>query len=126
MGADADADAMVTYPAVASYHAIELGSTKSSHRPEIDDVIAPPADEEEGAKAQLKKYEGDKALVGFMPSHLQVRRTNKEAKPKKKVVAAATSIHVPERDAKASAKQDVKASAGEAYEDFMKEISALK
>lgn len=95
-------------------------------------VVAPYYTGEEGATdpppsedSKLKEYKGDKAVVGFVPSNLSVKRTNKEigetSRKRRKTAAAA----VP-NDEKTSKDEPKSTSVAEDYNDFMKEVATLK
>ena len=84
----------------------------------------PPVEEK-----KKKEYAGDKAVVGFMPSHLRVKRTVAAKPTKKKKTAMAkqslllTSDSAPVED---GAKKQEKYSVADDYNKFMEEISELK
>ena len=94
-----------TIPAIAPYPSEDtFGRNSASKNSETKDAI-PPSEEK-------KKYDGDKAVVSFMPSHLRTKR----AVPKKPPVI--TKVATADASKKSSVTDD--------YDKFMSEISALK
>ncbi|KAL9181405.1 hypothetical protein ACHAXT_010210 [Thalassiosira profunda] len=75
------------------------------------------------AEAEKKQYDGDKAVVGFMPSHLRVKRS--AAKQPKKPVMKQTASPVASEEKVDTADGKAK-SVAEDYENFMSEISDLR
>ena len=130
----------VEYPADVPYPVDDAYPGGDEAYPDTDGAYGQAADdypsavapyytgEEEAAPedAKLKEYKGDKAVVGFVPSNLAVKRTNKEVgeTPRKRRKTAAAAA-VP--DDEMTSKDDPKStSVAEDYNDFMKEVATLK
>jgi len=122
-------DATAAYPAVAPYY------TEEDAYPLADgEGVVPPPEEE--SKPKLKEYKGDKAVVGFVPSNLKVRRTNKEigeTSRKRKTTNTTKRIERVRKDTEeakpddsGNGKEAPRTSVAEDYDQFMQEISALK
>mmetsp|Transcript_3766 Transcript_3766/g.7722 ORF Transcript_3766/g.7722 Transcript_3766/m.7722 type:complete len:356 (-) Transcript_3766:50-1117(-) len=125
-----DAYGEYNIPAVAPYpteHDADFGTVEGEtiqdqHR-EIDNVVPPPVEEKK------KKFEGDKEIVGFMPTNLRVKRKNgdatKKAVSRQKQTTAAEELqdaNLKDEDGK----KEKGYSVADDYDKFMEEISALK
>lgn len=129
-------DDAVPYPVDVEYpvddaYAYPNASDPYGDAPEIMAVAPYPSTEDildtegEGTEKQLappveekkKKYEGDKAVVGLLPSHLRVKRKNTKQPNKQASRPAATNV---------SRQAPEKASIADDYNKFMSEISELK
>ena len=100
--------------------------------PSADDVVFGLANDDVGGESGVmppaveemkKEYKGDKAVVGFMPSHLRVKRpvAKKPAKqkPPPKQPPAETGAEPPK-------KEEARFSVADDYDKFMDEISDIK
>lgn len=96
--------AVAPYPNEDTYEYDTVGATEESETKNA----SPPAEEK-------KKYDGDKAVIGFMPSHLRTKRAMPK-KPAPKVTHAGV----------ATMDTSKKNSVTEDYDKFMNEISAFK
>ena len=113
------------YPAVAPYY---TGEEVPAYPLQEGEDVVPPTDAAVDAKPTLKEYKGDAAVVGFVPSNLAVKRTNKEVgetsrKRRKPNGATVTKEDVPEDESSAEPQGK---SVAENYDDFMKQVAALK
>ena len=134
--ADYGEDNMV--PAVAPYPSTDdviFGTTVDGEdaaveEREIDSVMPPPVEEEK----KKKKFEGDKDIVGFMPTNLRVKRKTAGGTKKPMTKTKATVGGGPNSTVDSSRAEDKKKdgkpengySVADDYDKFMDEISALK
>ena len=110
---------------VAPYYTGE-GPTHSLQ--EDQGAVPPPSTD---AKPMLNEYKGDRAVVGFIPSNLAVKRSKKEVGETSRKRRKATGANANGMDEKRSFKgktpaESQKNSIAENYADFMEQVAALK
>ena len=114
------------YPAVAPYY---TGEEVPAYPLQEGEDVVPPTDASVDTTPKLKEYKGDAAVVGFVPSNLAVKRTNKEVgetsrkRRKPSDGATATKEDVPKEESSAEPQSK---SVAENYDEFMQQVAALK
>lgn len=110
--------------AVAPYPSADdviFGVTNDAGDESKEPAVMPPVNEKK------KEYDGDKAVVGFMPSHLRVKRkaATKSKKPPTKQAVLQSALASAADSKKAQAPEKC-SNVAEDYNKFMEEISGLK
>ncbi len=137
---DDDEFADVPYPTDVAYPIDDDGGGGEYAYPNTDDAygsaatdeVAPyyiPNENYENKAPEPKKavFKGDKAVVGFVPSNLQVRRNVKTKPVRKKIVKANPKfVTVDSKDGSKKASETHSNAITDDYEKFMGEINSLK
>ena len=120
----------VAYPAVDddnAYPNTDDAYMSNTEGGEVAPYYIPPADkDDDNAPPKKAVFKGDKAVVGFVPSNLKVRRTMKTKKPRKRAVAKAKIIATEETKNVTLGTEPVAKAVTDDYEKFMTEINLIK